>query len=161
MQAARELPQHVHSGETNEQRTRLDISFPRHRAFSCRDSLGDRRNAPHVRFLLGSKTHVVGVMSSSFSCFSIFAWTVSFVSYPSRREQEQPEKFPNSVKNRDVREAGKPVLGLESSRLVLRKMGDELGQRSWQARSGIRIPIVTIGGANGRKSEKLASPFWD
>src|SRR4051794_19630125 len=42
----------VHSGETHGQRTHPGKSFPRHRAFSCTDSLWDRRNAPHVPFLL-------------------------------------------------------------------------------------------------------------
>src|SRR5206468_8880683 len=52
---------------------------------------------PHVPFLQGLRTHVAGVVSSSFSCFSIVARTISLVSYPNTRKQEKLEKFPNSV----------------------------------------------------------------
>src|SRR6266568_8599935 len=106
MPAARELPRGVHSGETTEQRTHPDTSFPRHRAFSCRDCLWDRLHEPHGPFLLGLRTHAAGVVSSSFSCFSIVARTFSLVSYPSMCKQEKPEKFPNSVKM-----AGEPGFG--------------------------------------------------
>src|SRR5437588_10321984 len=87
----------VHSVETHGQRTRPDTSFPKHRASSCRDCLWDRLHEPHAPFLLGWRTHVVGVMSSFFSCFFIVAQTYSLSSYPSRSKQEKPQKFPNSV----------------------------------------------------------------
>src|SRR6266699_4798741 len=98
MQAAMVPRRGVHSLETHGQRTRPDTSFPKHRASSCRDCLWDRLHEPHAPFLLGWRTHVVGVMSSFFSCFFIVAQTYSLSSYPSRSKQENPQKFPNSVK---------------------------------------------------------------
>src|SRR5947209_9954414 len=86
----------VHSAETHGQRTRPGTSFPKHRAFSCTDCLWDRLHEPHVPFLQGLRTHVAGVVSSSFSCFSIVARTISLVSYPNTRIQAKLEKFPNS-----------------------------------------------------------------
>src|SRR6266487_1011866 len=82
MQVAREPPQDARSAEISGQRTHPDKSFPKHHASSCRDCLWDRLHEPHGPFLLGWRTHVVGVVSSSFSCFSILARTCSLVSYP-------------------------------------------------------------------------------
>src|SRR5215831_18969774 len=98
MQAAREPLQGGHSAEISGQRTRLDKSFPTHRAFSCRDCLWDRLREPRGLFLLELRTHVAGVGSSSLSCFFIVSRTYSSVSYPSRSQQEKPQKFPNSVR---------------------------------------------------------------
>ncbi len=42
--------QGVHSAEISGQRTRLDTSFPTHRAFSCRDCLWDRLHEPRGPF---------------------------------------------------------------------------------------------------------------
>src|SRR6266487_4976393 len=99
MQAAMVPRRGVHSVETHGQRTRPDTSFPKHRAATCRDCLWDRLHEPHAPFLLGWRTHVVGVMSSFFSCFFIVAQTYSLSSHPSRSKQEKPQKFPNSVKS--------------------------------------------------------------
>src|SRR5512135_3443646 len=71
MPAARGPRQGAHSAEISGQRTRLDKSFPKHRAFSCRDCLWDRRHEPRGPFLLGWRTHVAGGVSSSFSSFSL------------------------------------------------------------------------------------------
>jgi hypothetical protein len=65
---------------------------------SCRYCPWDRLHEPHGAFLLESRTHVAGAKSSSFSCLSLSAWTLSLGSYPSILMQERLNGFPNNVK---------------------------------------------------------------
>src|SRR5260370_40492025 len=90
--------QGVHSAEIHGQRTRPGKWFQTRRAFSCRYCLLDRLHELHGPFLLGLRTHVVAAKSSSFSCLSMSAGTLSFVSYPNIFRQARQGRFPNSVK---------------------------------------------------------------
>src|SRR5258708_7421664 len=89
--------QAVHSAEINGQRTRPGKSLQERRASSYTHSLWGKLHEPHGPFLLGLRIHFAVAVSSFFSCFSSFAWTLSLVSYPSMLKQERPEKFPNNV----------------------------------------------------------------
>src|SRR2546429_8026372 len=89
--------QGVHSAEIHAQRTRLGKWFPTRHAFSCTDCLWDKLHELRGPFLPELRIHFADAVSSFFSCFSSFAWTLSLVSYPSMSKQERPEKFTNSV----------------------------------------------------------------
>src|SRR5215472_6900937 len=99
MQAAREPLQAVHSAEISGQRTRLDKSFPKHRAFSWRDCLWDRRHEPRGLSLLGWRTHVAGGVSSSFSSFSLLLGLALWVLILADESKRHHKSFP-TVSNR-------------------------------------------------------------